>query len=413
MHTDSPIKEDRFEFTSKLKTLCFALIGIGVVALIALIMGAMGGEHEGHNTGADRLWSNLLINGFFYFAIALGALFFMNVQYAAEAGWSVVFKRIFEAVSSYLAIGAVPLIMVFVAGFMHWHHIYHWMDSDVMDPTNAKYDKIIAHKKAFLNPTVFWTLTLLFIGVYIYFQRKFRNRSLKEDAEGGLVIHKKNFTSAAIFLVFFGYTSMVASWLWLMSIDTHWFSTLYGWYIFSGMWVTALITSIMIILYLRSKGHMPYITKAHMHDMGKWMFAISFLWSYLWFSQFMLIWYANIPEEVTYYVPRVFGEYKVLYLSMFFVNFAFPMILLMDKENKANPKFLIFVGLLIFAGHWMDAYLLVTPAVMKSHFHLGFQEIGLMLGFLGLFLFVVLRALSKANLVVKNNPYLQESLHFH
>lgn len=412
MHTHH--LDDKFEFTSKLKTWCFILMGVGLVALSLLIMGSMshGDEHH-HHTAVNRLWSNILIDGFFFFSIAIGATFFMAVQYAAETGWSIILKRIMEAVSSYLIVGIIPLILVFIAGFMHWHHIYHWMDPAVTTVGSPEFDPIIAHKKPFLNVGVFSGLTVLFLSVYVYFQRKFRNRSLEEDQTGGVAVHKKNFTAAAIFLVFFGYTSMVASWMWIMSIDTHWFSTLFGWYVFSGMWISALITITLTTLWLKSRGHLSYVNSSHIHDMGKWMFAISFLWSYLWFSQFMLIWYANIPEESAYYIPRVFGEYKYLYLGMFFVNFILPMLFLMDKSNKSNPAFLSIIGIIIFMGHWVDVYLLITPAVLKNHFHIGFEEIGLMLGFLGMFLYIMLGALSRANLVVKHNPYLEESLHFH
>lgn len=412
MHTHH--LDDKFEFTAKLRTLCFVLMGIGVAALALLVMGTLshGDEHH-HHDAVNRLWSNILIDGFFFFSIAIGATFFMALQHSAQAGWAMVLKRIMEAVSSYLLIGIIPLILVFIAGFAHWHHIYHWMDPAVTTLGSPEYDPIIAHKKPFLNIGVFSFLTALFLGVYVYFQRKFRARSLEEDQTGGRVIFEKNFTAAAIFLVFFGYTSMVASWLWIMSIDTHWFSTLFGWYVFSGMWISALIVIILTTLWLKSKGHMKYVTSSHIHDLGKWMFAISFLWSYLWFSQFMLIWYANIPEESAYYIPRVFGEYKYLYLGMFFVNFILPMLFLMDKSSKSNPAFLTIIGGIIFLGHWVDVYLLITPAVLKGHFHIGFQEIGLMLGFLGVFLYTMFRALSKANLVVKNSPYLEESLHFH
>ncbi len=444
--------EDKFVFGGKLKTFTFILMAIGVISLVALVFGAMSDNHgendahqsktelsanhessdprvahteshgshvahevseSTHHDGSTRLWTNLLINSFFFFGIAIAALFFMSIQYAAEAGWSTVLKRIMEAISSYIIPGAIPLAIVFIAASLHWNHIYHWMDPDVMDPTSEHYDRLIAGKKPFLNQYVFWGFSIFFVGLYIFFQRMFRTRSLQEDKEAGTKLHMSNFASAAGFLVIFGYSSVVLSWLWIMSIDTHWFSTLFGWYIFSGIWISCLTAMILIVLYLKRNGHMPYVNSSHIQDLGKWMFAISILWSYLWFSQFMLIWYANIPEEVTYYIPRLFGEYKSLFIGMFLVNFIFPTLLLMDSANKRSPFWLTFVGIFIFLGHWMDAYLLITPAVAKSGFEFGFQEIGLMLGFLGVFMFFVFRSLSKANLVVKNNPYLDESINFH
>jgi MFS family permease len=401
--------EEKYIFQGKAKTFTIVLMVLGILSLAYGLFDLMG--HEGGHA-ANRVWGNLLINGYFFFAIALGATFFMAVQYAAEAGWPWVIKRIMEAISSYLGIGALVLVIVFIGGTMHWHHLYHWMDPAVSDPESPLFDELIAHKTPFLNQTVFWVLTILFLGVWVWAQRGFRKRSLKEDKEGGLSVHKKNFTAAAAFLVFFGYSSMVASWLWIMSIDTHWFSTIFGWYLFSGMWLTAMVAMALITVWLKRLGHLKMVNESHIQDLGKWIFATSFLWSYLWFAQFMLIWYSNIPEEVTYYVARI-QDYKVLFFGMFFVNFAFPMLVLMDKDAKRNPLWLTIIGCLVFVGHWVDAYLLVTPGTMQSHGHIGFLEIGMFLVFLGLFIFVVLSSLAKAPLVVKNNPYLDESYHFH
>jgi hypothetical protein len=195
-----------------------------------------------------------------------------------------------------------------------------------------------------------------------------------------------------------------------MSLEPHWFSTLYGWYVFSGMWVTAIITFIMLTLYLKSKGHLNEVNENHLHDLGKWMFAISFLWSYLWFFQMQLIWYANIPEEVSYYQFRN-EHYKFPYYFMFVINFALPMLVLMSRDAKRNYKLLMFVGLVIFFGHWLDVFVMVMPGTVKQHWQFGLLEIGMFLMFLGLFIFVVLRELSKAPLVPKNHPYLEESIH--
>ena len=402
-----------YTFSGKAKKLTIALMAIGVLALVYGIMSIFSAEgEEAHHHAVQHFWSNVLINGFFFFGISLAATFFLALQYAAEAGWSVVLKRVIEAVSMYLPIGAAVMLVVFLAGTLHWHHLYHWMAEGVMTPGHEHYDEIIAGKKPYLNQPFFWFRALLFMGGYILYQRKFRQWSLQEDIEGGLSIHKKVFTWSAAFMVFFGYTSMVGSWDWIMSIDTHWFSTLFGWYIFSGMWATAMIATVILILFLKSKGLLPEVNDSHIHDLGKWTFAVSFLWSYLWFAQFMLIWYSNIPEEVTYYIARI-EDYKVLFFGMFFINFVFPMILLMDKDAKKSPFMLSFVGVIIFIGHWLDVYLAITPGTMKDHGHIGLLEIGMFLGFLGLFIFTALSAVAKAPLVVKNNPYLEESLHLH
>jgi hypothetical protein len=212
-------------------------------------------------------------------------------------------------------------------------------------------------------------------------------------------------------MVLFAVTSSTSSWDWLMSIDTHWFSTLFGWYIFSGMWISAIVAITILVIWLKKIGYLEFVTESTIHDMGKWMFAISFLWTYLYFSQFMLIWYADIPEEVIYYQTR-WENFKGLMWTVFFVNFAFPMVMLMSRDCKRNFFFLMFVGTIIFIGHYMDLIMVVMPGTVGHHWTgLSWMEFGNFFFFLGLFIYVVLNALSKAPLLVKNHPFLDEALH--
>lgn len=391
-----------YTFPNKLKITTFALMAIGIVGLV-----------YGYATDHDRFWANLLVNGFFFLAIGLGALFFLALQYAAEVAWSVMIKRILEAISGYIWVGGLVMVIVLAAGhFFHAHHLYHWMDPNVYDVTHPDYDAIIAGKYAYLNAPFFWIRTLVYLGTFIFFANYFRKQSLKEDQIGGREIHFKTMGKAALFLVLFAVFSSTLSWDWLMSIDTHWFSTLYGWYVFSGMWVTAMIVTLLIAMHLKAKGMLPQLNDSHVHDIAKWMFAISFLWSYLWFSQFMLIWYSNIPEEVLYFRTRI-EHYPWLFFGMFFVNFVFPMIVLMSRDAKRNIIFFLPIALIIFLGHWVDVYMLVVPGALGSHAHLGMPELLMFLGFLGLFVFVVMNRLSKAPVVVEKHPFLDESIHHH
>jgi len=393
-----------FVFTKKAKITFSILMVIG---LIAMVYGFSSDHSEHHN----RFWANIFINGFFYFAISLGMLFFLALQYACEASYMVVLKRVIEAITQFIFVGAIILVVFFLAGSLHMHHIYHWMDPDVYDINSEHYDAIIAGKAAYLNQPFFWIRTLLYLGVWCWFANLFRKRSLKEDAEGGTKIHFKNMALGATFLVFFAVTSSTSAWDWIMSIDTHWFSTLFGWYVFSGIWVSAMIMLVLLTIYLKGKGYLPQVNKSHIHDIGKWMFAISFLWTYLWFSQFMLIWYSNIPEEVTYYIDRI-QHYRWLFFGVFFTNFLFPMVILIARDAKRQIGYLIVVGVIIFVGHWLDVFLMVTPGSI-GHLEFGFPEIGMFVGFLGLFLFTVFRSLAKAPMVVKNHPFLEESKHLH
>ncbi|MEM9022975.1 MAG: quinol:cytochrome C oxidoreductase [Bacteroidota bacterium] len=417
--------EDRYTFSSRAKRLTYLLMGIGVIALIVGIVQiylhpAEGMTHEQHHhVAVARLWSNILINGFFFFSIGLIGTFFLGVQYASDAGWSVVFHRVMEAVSQYMPIGAIVLVIVFLGGTFHWHHLYHWMAEGVMEEGHEHYDAIIAHKEPYLNQAFFWIRTIAYLGIWGYFTYYFRKRSLERDRIGDDGYHLRTKVISAVFLVIFGYTSTTSAWDWLMSIDTHWFSTLFGWYIFSGMWISGMVTILLITLYLKRLGHLKIINDSHIHDMGKWVFGISFLWSYMFFCQFMLIWYSNIPEEVMYYQARI-DDYTVAFWGMFLINFIFPMLLLMSKDAKRAPAYLWVVGFIIIIGHWLDVFILITPATVTMTTaeglvvragKLGLLEVGMALGFLGFFINVVLRALTKAPLVVENHPFMEESLH--
>ena len=214
-----------------------------------------------------------------------------------------------------------------LVGSFHGHHLYHWMDPEVHNPESEHFDAIIANKSAYLNLPFFWLRALIYSGVFIFFARKFRQKSLLEDQVGGTEIHTWLYKRSALFLVFFAVFSSTLAWDWIMSIDTHWFSTLFGWYVFSGMWCSAMITAVILVRYLKLKGYLEFVNDNHIHDLGKWTFALSFLWTYLWFSQFMLIWYSDIPEEVTYFVERI-EHFKIPYFIMFFTNFILPMVLM-------------------------------------------------------------------------------------
>lgn len=409
------MSNNTYTFTSRTKNITFGLMAIGLITLIAGFIfdhAPEGVSHEEyHNT---RVWANLLVNGYFFMGIALLATFFMALQYVAEVAWSVAVKRVYEAISSYLPIGATVMFLILLCGQLHLHHLYHWMDPDVIDPASPKFDEKIAGKASYFTPWFFWLRTILYLGVWCLYQRMFIKNSVEQDLQGGTSIHFKTMGKAAGFMVFFAVTSSTSSWDWMMSLDVHWFSTMYGWYSFAGMWVSAMTTIMLFVLYLKRRGYLQEVNDSHIHDIGKWMFAISFLWSYLWFMQFMLIWYTNIPEEIIYFKERMhdFG-YMGLMWTVFFMNFAFPMILLMSRDSKRNYFFLTFVGSIILVGHWLDVFVMVMPSTMRQHGQIGWMEIGMALGFLGLLLFTVHRTLAKRSLMVAKHPYLEETLHHH
>ena len=397
-----------FQVSNKAKIWTTILMVVGIVFTGIGIVLASGHGHLG-----QQFMANLLSNSFFFFSIGLSALFFLALQYATETGWYAAVKRIIEAVAGYLPVGIAFLVITFITlSFMHGAHVYQWMDPEVMEEGGSHYDSLSAGKGAYLNLTFFWIRTVVYLAVYYIFWNGFKKRSRLQDEnpDQAVDLHFKNYKKGALFLVFFAVFSSTSSWDWLMSIDIHWFSTLFGWYVFAGAWCSAMVVMVLLVIYLKKLGYLPKVNESHIHDLGKWTFATSFLWSYLWFSQYMLIWYANIPEETTYYLMRI-ENYKLMYFGMFFINFVFPMLILMSRDAKRNAGILTFVGIVILVGHWLDAWTMVMGGSMGPTAHMGLLEIGMGILFLGLFVRIVLTNLSKAPLTAKNHPFLDESLH--
>ena len=367
-------------------------------------------------TDSHSAWTNLLFNNYFFLGISLFAVFFVALQHVAEAGWATIFKRIPEAIMTFLPICGIIMLFIVIAAAMHWNHIYHWMAEGIMDPNDDHYDKIIAGKEAFLNIPSFIIRSFIYVIIWVYCARRLRSISLQGDQEGGIgeKAYFKGLRVSGWFIVFFAVSSSVASWDWIMSIDTHWFSTLFGWYIFSEWATIGFSTILLLTLLVHKQGYLPDLNDSHIHDLGKFIFAFSIVWTYMWFSQFMLIWYANIPEEVTYHMQRIeMSNYRFLFWFSLAINFIVPTLLLMSRDAKRNKNRLIFVCTIILIGHWINSYLLFAPGTLNDHGHLGLLEVGLGIGFLGLFLKIVLTSLSKRNIEIGNHPFLDESKHLH
>ena len=356
--------------------------------------------HQIHN----RPYAALYVAAFFFMMISLGVLAFYAIQYASQSGWSPVLFRVMQAITYYLLPGA---LIVLAIAFFADKHLFIWMDPDVV-----AHDKLLQGKAGWLNKSAFLIRGLIFIGgwsLYRYFSRKF---SLAQDLANDNKNFKRNFQISAGFLVFYIYTESMMSWDWVMSVDPHWFSTLFGWYVFASMVVSGITTIALMTIYLKSKGYMKFVNDSHLHDLAKYMFGFSVFWAYLWFSQFMLIWYANIPEEVTYFVTRI-EDYTIPFFTMFALNFIFPFLVLMNSDYKRIPGFVVMAGMIILIGHYMDVYTMIMPATVGDRWDFGLPEISALALFTGLFIILVFYSLSKAPLLAKGNPFIKESENFH
>jgi len=395
---------EQFEFTGKVKTL--SIVGI-VIGVAAVLFGFIFGDKVMH----ERTFANLLLMGYYFACVCMSGMFFLAVQFVAQAGWSASILRVPQALAKTLPIASVILIVIISAG-LYTHNLYHhWHADGLTDPNSPNFDSLIAGKAVFLNVPFFLTRQVVFLGVYSIFAMSFVKLSYNEDLAGGLASYRKSFKNACIFLVIYGFTTPIFAFDTIMSLEAHWFSTMFGWYNFAAMWVSSLATIAIIIILLRRAGYMQWVNNSHLHNLGQFIFGFSIFWTYVWFAQFLLIYYANMPEETVYFYKR-FEYYKFWFFLNLAMNFLAPVLLLMDRDNKRTDAKLLFVSIVVLLGHWVDYYQMIMPgAVEDGHNGFGIVEIGTALGFVGLFTFTVLSALSKKPLIAKNHPLLQESLH--
>jgi hypothetical protein len=363
-------------------------------------------EHVFHQL-QNKPWAAVYVAAFFFFMIPLGVLAFYAIQFAAQAGWSPVLFRVMEGITAYLLPGSLIMFVLLLLSGFHLNHLFVWMDPEVVAN-----DELIQGKTGFLNVPFFLIRAAIYIIGWNVFRNLLRKYSLKQDESDNNSYYKKSFRLAAGFLVFFIVTESMMSWDWIMSFDPHWYSTLFGWYVFASMFVSGITVIALVTIYLKSRGYLEYVNNSHIHDLAKFMFGISVFWTYLWFSQFMLIWYSNIPEEVTYFITRI-DDYNLPFFGMLVLNFIFPILVLMNSDYKRVNWFVVMAGVAILVGHYIDIFNMVMPATVGESWFIGIPEISAVLFFGGLFVLVVFSALTKVPLVPKRNPYLKESKHFH
>lgn len=444
--TMAPVRNFTFKSGTKVALIVGIVVGIICLALTYLF------DHEGQHS---RFWSNVLHNSAFFTGIAMLAGFFMSASITAWAGWYTTFKRVWESMSLFLIVGLVLMTILGVSVYMGWNNLYHWNDAHSVET-----DTILNGKSGFLNKGWYLFATIIFVSAWYFIMTRIRSLSLREENEGNnseFNIHAKIRVWAAAYLPIAGFTMCALVWLWIMSVDAHWYSTLYAWYTGASWFVAMISLTLMIIVYLRKQGYYSTVSSEHIHDIGKLVFAFSIFWTYLWFSQFMLIWYANVGEETGYFKHRM-DNYPILFYGNLVINFVLPFFILMRNSTKRKLGSVGLVAILVFVGHWLDFFLMIKPGVLHtahelahgeghhgatdaahghgaeaahhgaeavghaaehvSHFVSGFTlpgllEFGTFIGFLCMFLFFFFSSLSRASLQSENDPYYQESLIHH
>lgn len=404
---------ERFEIPARLRTTSIALILIGVLTLLIGVFTLANNHdanHEIMHASKTRFWIVLLQNSVFFLMMMVSCIFIQAAASLAQGGWIVAYKRIPEAIGANVWIfglitGVVLLLTAFVFNIDGHNPIYHWMHPDG--------DKIIEGKTAFLNPAMYVGFTVVTIALWAYFGRKFHRLSLAQESapRNSTKIYWTTVKWSAGFLLVYALTQMSTTpWIWIMSIDAHWYSTMFSWYTFASAFVAGMALILLWVVYLKNQGSLEIVNKEHVHDLAKLMFAFSIFWTYVWFDQYMLIWYSNIPEETVYFKMRQQGPYSLIWYSTFVINFIMPILVLMSRPSKRNYFTVTFVALLIIFGHWLDFYIMTMPGPLGANWSLGWYELGIFAGFIGLLMMSVAKTLSKASLVPQNHPLLKESV---
>lgn len=407
-----------FELPSSYKKWTMGLLIAGILTLLYGIIAYHPFAHAAHgeSTSGTRFWAVMLQNCVYWLLIVNASMFFIGVTTLAMGGWQVALRRVPEAISSVVPVlGIITFIILMIIVWGGHDDIYHWVNKETVAN-----DKVLKGKSGFLNP-VFYTLwSALTIFLWYFLGKKMRSLSLESDKNGAMDYEtgknwiNKNILWAALFIVFFGLSvGSTIPWLWVMSIDAHWYSTMFSWYSFASTFVAGMSLIAIFIVFLKNNGELKYVTDEHLHDIGKFMFAFSIFWTYLWFSQYMLIWYANIPEETGYFKIRSQGPYKAIFFLNLIVNFAVPFLTLMKKSTKRNYTMITILGVVIIFGHWLDFWQMVMPGTMYDKASMMPFEFGIALLFIGIIMWRVGVYFTQHSLLAKNHPFLKESMIHH
>ena len=367
------------------------LQAIAVVGAVVLVIGFF--------VAPQRAWLNFLLASYYLLGVALAGSVWIALQYVSSANWSTALRRVPEAITGVLPYGVAGLLLLLI---LH-PRLYTWVGAG----------DLAGFKHWWLALPFFRLRAVLYIAGWLGFSAAMVRASRRQDKDGNLRYTRRNIRLSAAFLVFFAVSFWLASSDWIMSLEPQWYSTIFGFYNFAGLFLSGLAVITLALIWLRRHSPLQYIvTNHHLHDMGKLLFAFSTFWAYLWFSQYMLIWYANLPDETVYYLQRLHGYWQPLFVLNLALNWVVPFFALLPRANKQNTGVLVKVCLALLAGRWLDLYLMIVPASSPAP-HIGLWEVGAAAALFGGFALGFFAALRRAALIPLRDPYLSESLHHH
>ena len=366
------------------------MLGIGVV-----------GFAFGLYTNDARLWPGFLLNAFFFLTLALGAAVFISINRVANAGWDTAIRRVPEAMMSYLPIGSLAMLALFFGRDTLYEGLRTFF---------GYAGKPMVFKNAWLGTPFFFTRMAVFLGLWLLLTWLIKRESRRQDLDGKLEHTARARKYAAIFLALFALTFTFASFDWLMSIEPLFYSTIYAFYVISGLLLSGFASITVLVILARRRGLLPEANENHLHNLGKLVFGFSTFWAYIWLCQYLLIYYANLPEETIYYIRRMQTPgWKALFLLNIFLNWLIPFALLLSRGAKRSEGWLLTACAVVLLGHWVDLYTMIFPPLEHAAL-VGLVDVAIVIGFASLFVQSFVNGLRKSALVPQNDPYLAESL---
>ncbi len=382
--------------TSKERNILYVFLAIGLLGVI----GSIGYGETGGLQLSKRFWAIFLQNSYYFITVALGAAVFVAVNHVANASWTSVLRRVPEAMMSYIPIGAATIMMLFWGREL----LYEWTYT-----TYSHHGHELVFKNTYLSTGFFFLRTFLYLAVWIVLIYLIKRESFKQDMTGSLNHTKNAKVFSALFLVLFGVTFTFASIDWIMSIEPMFFSTIYAFYNIAGVLLSGTAAITMLTILLRRRGYLQSVGDKQMHSLGKLVLGFATFWAYIWVCQYLLIYYANIPEETIHYVRRTSPAWSNIFILSLFLNWIIPFVMLLQKRVKFYEKWMLAACAIVLVGHWVDLYVLIFPTFFESPM-IGLVDLALPIGFVGLFLLIFTDNLSVDRLLPRKDPYLEEGM---
>jgi len=385
------------------KELPAKLTKVGLVLLVAGVLLGIIAFFVDHT----RASFNYLVSYSFLIAIGVGALFLVTLEYATNADWSVPLRRItefFAAIIPFLAILVIPILF-------NMHEIFHWSHEEVVAQ-----DHVLQGKASYLNIPFFTIRIFVYIAIWSFFYFVIVRNSVKQDSSGEQKLTAINSKYSAAFIPIFAVTISLAAIDLLMSVEPHWYSTIFGVYYFSGTVIASLAAVTIAVVLLKENGYLPKkITNDHLYSLGALMFAFVIFWAYIAFSQYMLIWYADLPEENFWFLQRWAGSWAAFSILLIIIKFVVPFIALLSKPAKMNPKRLKYIAVWLLFAQLIDNFWLVMPAMpgMENGYVFSWIDLVFPIAVVGFVIFLFGMKAKKQNLIPVGDPKLKRGLDFH